>query len=126
MAVNKKAKDLHNIVVNKNKTRTIYDVPEATDILRQYGLSTGDQMTRYLIRNKRLDARNKSNNPNDKKSGFEITEKALYDFIVTEIPIMKHFFETLYEKERQVPKKVAKSVPKDEKKTLEASENQTK
>lgn len=83
-------------LLNKFSTKTMYDVKESTDILNKFGISHNEKKTRELILKGKLSAKNKNkNNENDRRSGYEISEKALYDLVVNEIPIMKVIFDEL-------------------------------
>ena len=80
-------------ILSKFKTNSKLDVKEATDILMQFGISHNEEKTRDLIAKGKLAATAKGNNPRDRPSGYVITEKAIYDLVITEIPIMKDIFE---------------------------------
>ena len=88
--------ELSDKPLSKNSTRKTYDVREATVILQQFGLSHNEKKTRDLISKNKLKARSKGDE-NDRRSGYEMTEKALYDFVVGDIPILKKWFDEILE-----------------------------
>jgi hypothetical protein len=89
---------------NKASLTNYYKVPEATEILAQWGISKTEKKTRDLISKNRLNAKTAGNNPNDRRSGFLISEKSIYDLIVEEIPLAKQ----IIEKERSSMPKASK------------------
>lgn len=99
-------------LVSKLATNKFYNVSEATDILSKYGISHNEKKTRDLIAKNKLKARGKGTNPNDRRSGYEVSEKAIYDLIIEEIPIMKDMLEQLIGKASA--KKRANSTKKEE------------
>lgn len=105
MMNDKTTKELASKILNKNATRKFYDVKETTYILQQYGLAHNEKKTRDLIRQQKLVARNKGTDPNDRRSGFEISEKAIYDFVTGEIPIIKDLYKMLEEKTNKINQK---------------------
>jgi len=78
--------------LSKFSTAKYYDVKQATDILQRFGISHNEKKTRELIAKGKLVAKS-NGSPNDRRSGYSVSEKALYDLVVTEIPIMKEIFE---------------------------------
>lgn len=94
----KSASDLTDKLLNKNATRKTYDVSEATIILQSYGLSHNEKKTRDLIAKGKLRATKRGEDERDRRSGYEMTEKALYDLVVNEIPIMKKIFDGYFDK----------------------------
>ena len=105
-------------VLNKFNTRTEYDVKETTDILSVFGLAHNERKTREIISKGRLKGEFSGKNPNDRRSGYVVTEKALYDFVVGEIPIMKEIFEHFKENK---PKKTPKTKQTPKKNEIEGS-----
>lgn len=96
-------------VMNKFVTSRFRNVKETTEILQLYGLSKNEKKTRELIRSKRLVARKEEGvHEDDRRSGYVISEKAIYDFIVESIPIMKEIFEELKEDKPKGTIKTAK------------------
>lgn len=81
-------------IINPSKTRKIYDLKQATEILKQYGLSHNVNKTNNLILKGRLVALN-SDSPDRWRTGLEVTEKAIYDYVIKEIPIMKEILKEL-------------------------------
>lgn len=88
------------------ETNKTYNVVETTEILIQWGLSINEKKTRDLIAKKRIDAK-RAGSENDRRSGYLITGKAIYDFIIEEIPIAKTLL-----KERLKPAKQNKATRK--------------
>ncbi|HDR7743930.1 hypothetical protein OCD85_27640 [Bacillus pacificus] len=83
------------LTLSKFATKRKYTVKEATSILTEFGISKSIKTTRDLITKGELKATLKGDNPNDRRSGYEISEKALYDLVVKRIPIMKDYFVAL-------------------------------
>jgi hypothetical protein len=97
-------------VVSKFNTAKNIKVPEATEILYQYGIvnSVSDERkTRELITKGRLEAGKAAGaNPHDRRSPYLTSQNAIYKLIVQEIPIMKDIFEEL---EKNAATKTTKS-----------------
>jgi len=99
-------------IVNKLSTNKFYDVKETTEILEKYGISHNEKKTRDLIAKGRLKARAKGENANDRRSGYEVSEKNIYDLIVQEIPIMKDFLDLASSATKEASKKTTKKSQK--------------
>lgn len=97
-------------LINKQATNKFYDVKEATDILSKYGISHNEKKTRDLIAKNRLKATAKGDNPNDRRSGYKVSEKAIYDLVTEEIPIIKDMLEKLIPKAPKKPVNTNKKV----------------
>jgi hypothetical protein len=110
-----------NLFPNKFSSNKYYKVPEVTEILIQWGLSKNDKKTRDLITRGRLQAIKAGNDPDDRRSGYMISEKSIYDFIISQIPIAKEIIDT-YNNEKAKkqsnntkPKSKSKTKPNDDK-----------
>lgn len=115
-------------LLNKSATNKFIDVKKTTEILAQYGISHNEKKTRDLIAKGRLKARGKGDNPNDRRSGYEISEKNIYDLVVQEIPIMKQFLDLAHSATKSTTKAPAKgtskpTVRKTTKKSTKATED---
>lgn len=84
----------NNYLVNKKSTVLNKTVKEATEILAQYGISHNEHKTRDYISKGKLKAVPQGKE-GDRRKGYLMNEKALYELIVSEIPIMKEIFEEL-------------------------------
>jgi len=92
------------LILNRFATNRKYNVKESTEILAQYGIAKTEKRTRELIRQSQLRAE-KVGHPQDHRSGYEVTEKALYDLVIERIPAMKEIFEKLSAGEDKSKKK---------------------
>lgn len=102
--------------LSKFSTARYYDVKQATDILQRFGIAHNEKKTRDLIGKGKLVAKS-NGSPNDRRSGYSVSEKALYDLVVTEIPIMKEVFEHFNAKKptKKAPIKAVKPSPEESK-----------
>lgn len=87
-------------LVRKSATNKFYNVKETTEILAQYGLAFNEKKTRDLIAKNRLKGQLKGTNPDDRRSGYEISEKSIYDLVVSEIPIMKDLLDVVQQNKK--------------------------
>lgn len=83
------------------KSKARYDVAKATEILREYGLVKDAKGTRLLIQKGRLHANHNGNNPDDRRAGYSITGKAIYDLVTREIPAVDKLLKRIDELEKQ-------------------------
>lgn len=97
------------------ETNKHYTTLEATEILMQWGLSINEKKTRDLIRTGKLEAKRAGDDPNDRRSGYQITGKNLYDFIIDQIPIAKDLLKERSSLLRAVKKEAQEQVAVDEK-----------
>ena len=79
----------------KKDGRAKKSVKETFKILEQYGLSSSENVTRRLIREKQLRATPLGETENDKRSGYVVFERDIYKFIIERIPVMKDIFASL-------------------------------
>lgn len=105
-----------NLYPSKFATNKNYKVPEATEILAHWGIAKTEKKTRDLISKGKLKAEKAGDNPDDRRSGYLITEKAIYELITSEIPAAKEAIEIINEKKAsKTPKtKQTKTVVKEE------------
>lgn len=73
------------------KSKQKYTVEQATEILREYGLSTSTYVTNRLVREGKLLGYSAGTNPNDRRSGTVIQEDELYNFVSREIPAINAY-----------------------------------
>lgn len=90
------------IILNKFASKTdALSVKEATVILQAYGLSASERRTRELISRASNPLKGQMAKAGDRREGYKIERKDLYDFIISEIPIMKTYFDILVELDKQ-------------------------
>jgi hypothetical protein len=82
-------------VPKKEAGRKTYDVKQTTEFLKQYGLSNSEKKTRDLILKGKLRGKSAGENPDDRRAGKKVSERAIYDYIVSEIPILEDIFEEI-------------------------------
>lgn len=110
---------INKYIPSKFSTRPNLNAEQATEILMQFGIANTKKRTYELIREGRLRAtKPKDSNPRDRRIPYEISEKALYDLIVTQIPFMREIFEHFYQEESK-KKEASNRTKKVDKSTAE-------
>lgn len=109
-----KEKEL-NMFPTSSHTNNPHNVKEATEVLAYWGLSSNEKKTRELINKGKLEAE-WSGNEGDRRAGYVVHGRDIYNYIVAQIPPAKLLIKEHYELQK-IKAKEGKGKKKNEKTT---------